>query len=94
MSNLLGEKTNAREWVLEQSNTRVLSVRTQKWKYIEPSDGPKMIQWGPKIETGNNAQPQLFDMQASNFEEKNVAKDHPQVVYDMQNILRRERSKK
>ena len=94
LSNLLGEKTNAREWVLEQSNTRVLSVRTQKWKYIEPSDGPKMIQWGPKIETGNNAQPQLFDMQASNFEEKNVAKDHPQVVYDMQNILRRERSKK
>lgn len=53
-----------------------------------------MIQWGPKIETGNSAQPQLFDMQASNFEEKNVAKDHPQVVYDMQNILRRERSKK
>ena len=37
-----------------------------------------MIQWGPKIETGNNAQPQLFDMQVSNFEEKNVAKDHPQ----------------
>ena len=94
LSNLLGEKTNAREWVLEQSNTRVLSVRTQKWKYIEPSDGPKMIQWGPKIETGNNAQPQLFDMQASNFEDKNVAKDHPQVVYDMQNILRRERNKK
>ena len=94
LSNLLGEKTNVREWVLEQSNTRVLSVRTQKWKYIEPSDGPKMIQWGPKIETGNNAQPQLFDMQASNFEEKNVAKDHPQVVYDMQNILRRECSKK
>ena len=72
LSNLLGEKTNAREWVLEQSNTRVLSVRTQKWKYIEPSDGPKMIQWGPKIETGNSAQPQLFDMQASNFEENAV----------------------
>ena len=83
-----------REWVLEQSNTRVLSVRTQKWKYIEPSDGPKMIQWGPKIETGNNAQPQLFDMQASNFERKERSKRPPTSGLRYANILRRERSKK
>ena len=90
---LLGEDTVGRDYVLELSWNHVLSARTKKWKYIEPNDGPKMITWGPKIETGNCPSPQLYDISSSKWESDNVAEKNPQVVYDMQNILRRERQK-
>ena len=93
MSTLLGEDKVGRDYVLELSYNHVLSARTKKWKYIEPNDGPKMITWGPKIETGNCPSPQLYDISSSKWEGDNVADKNPQVVYDMQNILRRERHK-
>ena len=89
---LLGEKKD-RPWVLELSSGRVLSVRTRDWKYIEPSDRGPMITWGPKIETGNLPTPQLYNM-AQPYEKENVAEQHPTVVYDFQNILRRVRAGK
>lgn len=94
LGTFLGENKTNRPFVIEQSNTRVLSVRTPQWKYIEPNDGPKMIPWGPKIETGNLATPQLYDMTASPFEQTNVAESHPRVVFELQNILRRAREGK
>jgi arylsulphatase A len=94
LGNLLGTDTEGRPWVIEQSNTRVLSVRTPQWKFIEPSDGEKMISWGPKIETGNNPTPQLYDLSKEVYEKDNVAKENPDVVYELQNVLRRERAKK
>ena len=93
LANLLGSETNERTWIIEQNNTRVLSVRTPKWKYIEPNDGGKMITWGPKIETGNNPLPQLYNMIESKTETNNVANQYPDVVYELQNVLRRERAK-
>ncbi len=36
--------------------------------------------------------PQLYDMSSTKGETENVALIHPQVVFDMQNILRRVRS--
>lgn len=93
LANLLGNKNNERTWIIEQNNTRVLSVRTPKWKYIEPNDGGKMITWGPKIETGNNPLPQLYNMIESKTETNNVANQYPDVVYELQNVLRRERAK-
>ena len=58
----LGKEKTDRPWVIEQASNHTLSVRTKDWKYIEPNDGPKMIQWGPKIETGNSKEPQLYKM--------------------------------
>lgn len=89
--NLLGTDTEPTPWVVELASNHVLSVRTPDWKYIEPSDGPKMIQWGPKIETGNNPLPQLYDMRSDKGEVNNVALQNPAVVFDLQNILRRVR---
>ena len=93
MSTLLGKDNNNRKYVLELASNHVLSVRTKQWKYIEPNNGPKMIQWGPKVETGNNPMPQLFDISASEWEGNNLADQNPQTVYTMQNILRDERAK-
>ena len=91
IGNLLGTDDEDRPWVIELASNHVLSVRTKDWKYIEPNDGPAMIQWGPKIETGNLSTPQLYDMRKDINERANVASQHPEVVYDMQNILRRVR---
>ena len=93
MSTLLGKDNNNRKYVLELASNHVLSVRTKQWKYIEPNNGPKMIQWGPKVETGNNPMPQLFDISESEWESHNLANQNPQIVYSMQNILRDERAK-
>lgn len=92
LSTLLGDDTADRPWVMEMAYNHVLSVRSKKWKYIEPSDGPKMIPWGVKIETGCSATPQLFDISTDEGETNNVADANPTVVFDMQNILRRHRS--
>ncbi len=73
-------------WVIEQASNHTLSVRTKDWKYIEPNDGPKMIQWGPKIETGNSKEPQLYKMKEVK-EVTNYAKNMPEKVAELQNIL-------
>ena len=92
LGNLLGTDATDRPWVVEQASNHTLSVRTKEWKYIEPNDGPEMIQWGPKIETGNYRTPQLYDMTKAIDEKDNVATQYPEKVYEMQNILRRVRA--
>jgi arylsulphatase A len=90
---ILGSDQKGRDYVIGQSNTHVLSVLTPQYRYIEPSNGPKMIQWGPKIETGNLPVPQLYDMTVNLYETNNVAAEHPDEVFRMQDILKNERSK-
>ena len=87
----LGKSDKSRSWIIQQAANHTLSVRTDKWKYIEPSNGPKMITWGPKVETGNLPTPQLYRMDNDKSEEVNLADQEPQVVYQLQNILRRVR---
>lgn len=91
---LLGTDSIGAPWVLGYSSDHILSVRTPQWKYIEPSDASPMITWGPKIETGASPLPQLYNMQTSDAERDNEALARPEVVYDMQNILRRVRAKR
>lgn len=72
------------------AGNHVLSVCNKDWKYIEPNDGPAMITWGPKIETGNLSVPQLYEMNKVT-ERENVASRYPDKVFELQNILRRVR---
>lgn len=89
----LGKNQSDRSWVIEQASNHTLSVRTKDWKYIEPNDGPTMITWGPKIETGNLSTPQLYHVVDDVAEQKNVASLHPDLVFELQNILRHVRMK-
>ena len=59
---------------------------------VEGSDGPKMIPWGPKIETGYLGIPQLYDMKQAG-EKVNLATEHPEKVFELQQILRKVRDK-
>lgn len=90
----LGIKQSDRPWVIEQSSNHTLSVRTKNWKYIEPNDGPAMIPWGPKIETGNLDTPQLYNIINDINERNNVATLHPDTTFKLQRILRDVRLKK
>lgn len=83
----LGKTDQGREWVVEEALNHALSVRTLDWKYIEPSDGDAHLGFCPEVETGYLTAPQLFDMKQGK-EEKNVAEQHPKVVYNMQEMLR------
>lgn len=90
LGNLLGTDLTQPPYIIEQSGT--LSVRTPEWKYIEPNDGKPMITWRPKIETGYSSSPQLYDINATPGETENLATKHPEVVYELQSILRRVRN--
>ncbi|MCH5319736.1 MAG: arylsulfatase [Paramuribaculum sp.] len=88
LSTLLGKDKNDREWVVEQANNHTLSLRTKDWKLIEGSDGPAMIQWGPKIETGYKGHIQLYDVSTPG-EKEDVAAQHPQKVLELEETLRK-----
>ena len=68
-------------------------MRTPRWKYIAPTDGAA-VSYYEKIETGADPMPQLYDMTSDKGERVNVALENPQVVYELQNIMRRVRAKK
>ncbi len=91
IGNILGTDLKDRAWVLEEAHNHTLSVRTKEWKYIEPSDGPSMIKWGPKIETGFKNMPQLYRMDVDGGETTNKANEYPEKVYELQEILRHAR---
>lgn len=87
----LGKNQDNREWVIEQALNHALSVRTRDWKYIEPSYGGAFMP-RERVETGFSLEPQLYQV-SQDYEQKNVAKEHPEIVYKMQGILKMERDK-
>ena len=89
---LLGTDTTDRAYVLEMAANRVISVRTKDWKYIEGSDGAK-VQQQTRIELGNDPKPQLYHLSDEPDERTNLAEKQPAIVFEMQDILRRERKK-
>lgn len=62
----LGKDKKGRPFVIEMAANRNLSIRVGKWKYISACEGPKMVPWGPKIETGYSEEPQLFLLKDNN----------------------------
>lgn len=68
----LGKDKKGRPFVIEMAANRNLSIRVGKWKYISACEGPKMVPWGPKIETGYSEEPQLF-LLIDNNEQQNYS---------------------
>lgn len=89
----LGFDQHPRSYAVSMAQNRSLTLRTQHYKYISPSDGGPMINWGPKIETGFRAVPQLFDLTKNAYEQTDVAKERPKVLQRLQRLLGEVRSK-
>lgn len=87
LSTLLGHDNAGVDHVVEMAHNRTLSIRTPRWKYIEPSDGPATVKWGTGIATGFLPAPQLFDIQADPSESVNRAIDFPETVIRLSGIL-------
>lgn len=88
-----GKQSKGREWVVGQAADHTLYIRNDQWKYIEPSDTKVQVTYFEKVETGYLPLPQLYSKEDVH-EENNVANEYPQVVYDLQQLLRRVRSRK
>lgn len=92
LNTMLGTDEKDRPWVMEYSYAHVLSVRSGKWKYIDPCDGPDRIPWGTNIETGNLSTPQLYLLEENDYEQENVAEKYPAKTFELQQIARRVRT--
>lgn len=82
----LGRSRRPADFHVSMAANRSLEIRTQRWKYIEPSEGG--IDWGPHIESGYASQPQLYDLRRSLWEQDNVADRRPKVLRQMQQMLK------
>ncbi|WP_242204254.1 sulfatase family protein [Aestuariivivens insulae] len=84
LATLTGEDTVGRTSLIQESFAGPLSYVKGHWKYIEPLDGPKLVPWGPIIETGFETAPQLYNLQEDPGEQNNIAQNHPDKVEDLQ----------
>ena len=94
LSTWTGRDTQPRDYAVSMTSNRSLTLRTQHYKYISPSDGGPMITWGPAIETGYRPTPQLFDLSRSDYEEKDVSAEKPKTLQRLQRLLGQVRSGK
>lgn len=81
MAAWMGEDEKGRAYTIGMAANHTLSLCTYDWKYIEPKGGPKMVPWGPKIETGYSTEPQLFKKVDGDYNEsENVANENPDLL--------------
>jgi arylsulfatase A-like enzyme len=80
----LGRSKVGREELIEQAAG--LALRVGQWKYIEPSNRPKMNA-ETNTELGNDTVPQLYDLAADPGESRNVAAKYPERVKEMDGLL-------
>lgn len=79
---LLGKSGVGRPVNVEQNNGGVLALVQDGWKYIEPHKGPVLMK-EVNIETGFDAQPQLYNLKTDKGEKNNLAARHPEKVQQM-----------
>lgn len=83
-----GKENEGRPFTVGMAANHTLSLVMFGWKYIEPKGGPKMVPWGPKIETGYSSEPQLYQLVDGDFDEtRNVAAENPAMVEGMRQTL-------
>jgi arylsulfatase A-like enzyme len=79
MPAILGKSKQGRPHVVEYATA--LSLIAGDWKVIQAHAGPKRNV--PGIETGNDPQPQLFNLKDDIGERNNVAAEHPEKVKEL-----------
>ena len=82
-----GRSKKPREYAVSFAANHNITIRADRWKYIPPRKGEKVISWGPVIETGNSLDPQLYDMSRRGDEQENVAAKNEKVVKKLQKII-------
>lgn len=91
MNALFGKTVQGRAHFIEHAGT--LAVVKGRWKYIAPSKGPAKSS-STDTELGNLSTPQLYDLSVDRGEQNNIAAKHPEIVSELAEILKTEKSKK
>ena len=86
LDTLLGRSQQDREFVIEHAASGTLSLIKDGWKYIEPSNGPKWNR-NTNIELGHDPEPQLYHIVKDISEKKNLAKEFPEKVRELEEFL-------
>lgn len=86
---LTGKSKTGRTILVQQGGA--LSVVQNNWKYIEPRKGEKLLA-DVNIESGNDPEPQLYDLGKDIGEKNNLAKTHPEKVKELMEILQQIRT--
>ncbi|MCK0147158.1 arylsulfatase [Arenibacter sp. F26102] len=80
---LLGNDKVGRNSLVQESFEGPLSYVEGTWKYIAPHNGPELVPWGPKIETGFLPKPQLYNLKEDSGESNNLSDKFPEKKEDM-----------
>ena len=72
--------------MIQQSLSRTLSVVSEDWKYITPSDAPA-FEPDTRIELGQDTIPQLYRLTDDAGERNNLAAEYPGKVKELVSIL-------
>ncbi|HEA23122.1 MAG TPA: arylsulfatase [Pricia antarctica] len=80
---LMGDDKVGRNSLVQESFQGPLSYVEGTWKYIAPHDGPKMVPWGPKIDTGFRTGPQLYNLEDDPGEQNNLADKNSERAEEM-----------
>lgn len=76
---LLGERQEDRDCIVQQNLDNTLALVCGRWKYLEPCDGRTLETW-TGTELGHAPEPQLYDLTDDPQERNNVAAEHPDIV--------------
>lgn len=83
---LLGDSKTGRDQLIEHA--AALSLRQGPWKYIEPSNGPKLNK-NTATEMGNDPQSQLYHLANDPGERVNLASQQPDKTRELRDLLKR-----
>lgn len=84
---LLGKDMAGREWLVEHSSAQKLSLIRGDWKFIEPGPGQK-ITANNNTETGNDPDPQLYNLKNDLGEKNNVATQNPDILKELTQLVK------
>jgi arylsulfatase A-like enzyme len=86
---LLDHEADGNTWIVEEGFT--LALRKGDWKYIAPLPDDRILpDWidNKGVEGGLARIPQLYNLADDPGETKNIAKDKPELLEDMRDMLR------
>ncbi len=89
LNTLLGKSETGREYLVEHAGR--LTIIKGDWKYIEQGGGQK-IQVNTNTETGNDTEPQLYNLKTDLGEKNNVAAQNPLIVKELTELLQKVRN--
>lgn len=87
LEQLLGKSTVSRDHFVQQGISTMALIKGE-WKYIVPSDRPK-INANTNTEMGTDPEPQLYNLKEDLGETKNLAKENPEKLKEMETLFQK-----